>query len=107
MVPKGRTLFGRDPRVVLDAAIADINAHQGDAELLVLTGDLTHRGAPEAFEHLAEALAPLTVPIRLLIGNHDDREADRVVVHFHDFLDRSERFFLDASPWNDDSRGPG
>ena len=27
MVPKGRKLFGRDPRVVLDAAIADINAH--------------------------------------------------------------------------------
>ena len=33
-------------------------------------------------------------------------EADRVVVHFHDFLDQSPRFFLDASPWDDDSRGP-
>ena len=31
-------------------------------------------------------------------------EADRVVVHFHDFLDQSPRFFLDASPWDDDSR---
>lgn len=85
MVPKGRTLFGRDPRVPLDAAIADINAHQGDAELLVLTGDLTHWGAPKAFERLAEALAPLTVPIRLLIGNHDDREAYRQAFPFEHF----------------------
>ena len=77
LVPKGSKLFGRDPRVVLDAAIADINAHHADAELLVLTGDLTHWGEPEAFANLAEALAALKLLIRLLIGNHDDREAYR------------------------------
>ena len=77
LVPKGRKLFGRDPRVVLDAAIADINAHHADAELLVLTGDLTHWGEAEAFANLAEALSALKLPIRLLIGNHDEREAYR------------------------------
>ncbi len=74
LVPKGRTLFGRDPRVVLDAAIADINSHHGDAELLVLTGDLTHGGEPESFANLAEAMTELKLPFRLLIGNHDSRE---------------------------------
>ena len=63
--------------MALDAAIADINVHHGDADLLVLTGDLTHRGAPAAYENLADALSALRVPIRLLIGNHDDREAYR------------------------------
>ena len=48
-----------------------------DAELLVLTGDLTHWGEPGAFANLADAVAALKLPIRLLIGNHDDREAYR------------------------------
>ena len=73
-VPRGKALYGRDPRVALDAAVADINEHHADAELAVITGDLTHWGEPEAFENLAEALAPLAMPVQLLIGNHDDRE---------------------------------
>lgn len=31
-------------------------------------------------------------------------ENDQVVVHFHDFLDDSHRFFLAESPWDDWSR---
>ena len=72
-VPKGKTLYGRDPRDALKAAIADINAHHGDAELAVITGDLTHWGEAEALEYLAESLSALELPVQLLIGNHDDR----------------------------------
>ena len=72
-IPPGKTLYGRDPRIALDAAVADINAANSDAEMVVITGDLTHWGEPEAFANLADCLAPLTMPVKLLIGNHDHR----------------------------------
>lgn len=73
-VPPGEMLYGLDPATALRAAVADINAHHADAELAVVTGDLTHWGEPEAFEHLAGVLADLTMPLKLLIGNHDARD---------------------------------
>ncbi|TQV79363.1 phosphodiesterase [Denitrobaculum tricleocarpae] len=72
-VPRGETLYGGDPRIVLEAAVADINKHHRDADLVCITGDLTHWGEPEAFESLAEVLSPLKPPLQLLLGNHDDR----------------------------------
>ncbi|PIW30561.1 MAG: phosphodiesterase [Rhodospirillales bacterium CG15_BIG_FIL_POST_REV_8_21_14_020_66_15] len=76
-VPPGKTLYGRDPRVALDAAVADINAHHRDAALAVVTGDLTHWGEPEAFRNLKDGLAPLAMPVHVLIGNHDTRSVFR------------------------------
>jgi 3',5'-cyclic AMP phosphodiesterase CpdA len=73
-VPPGVRLFGIDPRARLEAAIADINAHHGDAELCLFTGDLADHGAPEAYDALRETLAALQTPYRLTIGNHDDRD---------------------------------
>jgi len=73
-VPSGERLYGGNPRETLDAAIADINANHADADLVVITGDLTHWGEAAAFENLSEAISALQVPVKLLIGNHDDRE---------------------------------
>ncbi len=73
LVPPGVRLFGLDPRARLEAAIADINEHHGDAELCLFTGDLADHGAPEAYEALRETLAALQLPYRLTLGNHDDR----------------------------------
>jgi len=75
LVPPGVRLFGLDPQARLEAAIADINAHHGDAELCLFTGDLADHGTPEAYDALRETLAALRVPYRLTIGNHDDRTA--------------------------------
>jgi 3',5'-cyclic AMP phosphodiesterase CpdA len=72
-VPPGMLLYGLDPRARLEAAIADINEHHGDAELCLFTGDLADRGTPEAYDALRETLAELQVPFRLMIGNHDSR----------------------------------
>jgi 3',5'-cyclic AMP phosphodiesterase CpdA len=44
-------------------------------DALVATGDLTDHGAPDEYAHLAELLAPLQMPVYLLAGNHDDRNA--------------------------------
>lgn len=73
-IPKGETLYGRDPAIALSKAVEDINTHHADADLVTITGDLTHWGEPEAFEHLANVLGALKPKLRLLIGNHDKRE---------------------------------
>ncbi|OBS09348.1 phosphodiesterase [Acidihalobacter prosperus] len=72
-VPPGQTLYALDPRARLDACIADINAHHRDAALCVITGDLVHRGETEAYHALRESLAALSIPLQLVIGNHDHR----------------------------------
>ena len=78
LVPPGRALFDTDPAVRLRLCLRDIAARQGAADLLVFTGDLTHRGEPEAYALLARILAEETaLPCRLLLGNHDDRAAFR------------------------------
>lgn len=85
-VPPGKTLYGRDPRVALDAAVVDINTHHADAAMTVVTGDLTHWGEAAAFQNLAEGLAPLSMPVHVLTGNHDTRDVLRA--HFpHQAID--------------------
>ncbi|APZ43286.1 phosphodiesterase [Acidihalobacter ferrooxydans] len=74
LVPPGRALYGLDPAQRLAAAIAHIQARHTDAEACIITGDLAHRGDPQAYELLRELLAPLPMPVLTLIGNHDDRE---------------------------------
>lgn len=69
----GDRLHGLSPRDRLRQAIDSINRLHGDADLCVITGDLADRGEIGAYEALREALDRLTVPYRLLIGNHDDR----------------------------------
>ncbi len=48
-----------------------VRAVNGEAEGLVLCGDLTDRGAVDEAKTLAEALALLRVPCAAVLGNHD------------------------------------
>lgn len=75
LVGPGLTLYGLDPEVRLRAAIADINANHADAALCVVTGDLTHWGAPEAYAQVRACLADLAMPHVAMLGNHDRRFA--------------------------------
>ncbi len=72
-VAPGLKLYGLDPRARLDAAISDINRNHADAALVVVTGDLTHWGEPEAYRNFADSMSPLKVPAVTLVGNHDRR----------------------------------
>ena len=65
--------------MALGRCVEDINRTHSDADLCVITGDLTHWGERDAFEHLREHLDKLQIPLRLLLGNHDDRETFRSV----------------------------
>jgi Icc protein len=70
---QGERRYGADLHQRLASCIAHINAHHADAALCVVTGDLTETGAPESYADLRMALSTLSVPWRLLPGNHDRR----------------------------------
>ncbi len=78
----GRMLYGINPLARLNAAIDHIRAQHADAELCVITGDLTHWGEAAAYASLREALRALPMPVLPLIGNHDNR--DRFCAAFPD-----------------------
>lgn len=65
-------LYGTDPRKRIARAVASINAEHGDAEFVILTGDMTHWGDAAAYARFAEEITKLTMPIHLIVGNHDD-----------------------------------
>lgn len=46
-------------------------AIEADADIVLLAGDLTTHGLPEQAAVLAEACAPLRVPVVAVLGNHD------------------------------------
>jgi 3',5'-cyclic AMP phosphodiesterase CpdA len=73
LVRPGEQLYGLDPCKRLTACIADINLNHGDADLCVITGDLTHWGDVDAYYGLRDCLERLEIPLRLVVGNHDKR----------------------------------
>ncbi|MHC3916410.1 phosphodiesterase [Alcaligenes nematophilus] len=75
ITPPDGLLFGSDPLDRLRSCVQHVNRHHADADLCVLTGDLTHAGHPRAYERLREGLQDLIPPVRLMMGNHDSRSA--------------------------------
>lgn len=69
----GKTIGGRDPRHNFERALTDILKCHHDAELLVITGDLSDWGDRDDYEWLKARLDSFPVPVRLCIGNHDRR----------------------------------
>lgn len=56
----------------LTAVIDAIRNNEDDADVVLLTGDLVHEPADEAYQRLADHLAGLTMPLFYLPGNHDN-----------------------------------
>lgn len=73
LVIPGQRLFGLDPQARLASAVADINANHADAAKVVVTGDLTHWGEPQAYDAFHQTMAKLAIPYIPLLGNHDRR----------------------------------
>lgn len=69
----GEALGGIDPHTRLDQALEHSQAHHPDAQRIVITGDLAHWGETKAYEALGQRLEQTAIPVRLLLGNHDDR----------------------------------
>lgn len=70
----GEYMGGLDPHARLALALADVTKNHADATRIIITGDLAHWGERDAYEALRDAISDLQVPpVRLMIGNHDDR----------------------------------
>lgn len=68
-----------DPEARLRAGLAHALATNSDAGLILLCGDLTHRGDVASYAKLRGVLAGVPVPVVPMLGNHDDRAAFRAV----------------------------
>lgn len=74
----GRLAYKKvDTAAMLAEAVRRLNALVPRPDLLLITGDLTDIGSPEEYAWLRELLAPLTMPMFVVPGNHDEREGMR------------------------------
>jgi Icc protein len=64
-----------EPARRLAAVVAALVALDPAPDAVVATGDLVQNGRPAEYERVRELLGPLTMPVHVLPGNHDDRAA--------------------------------
>jgi 3',5'-cyclic-AMP phosphodiesterase len=84
---RGRVLHHM-PHVVqpLRRVLSTIAALPEAPDCIVATGDLTESGTPEEYGRLRDILEPFGLPVYLIPGNHDDRNALRKVFADHTYL---------------------
>ncbi|QRM54073.1 phosphodiesterase [Sinorhizobium sp. BG8] len=97
MTPEGTTIIGLDPYARLNSGIEHVNRYHADADLVIVTGDLTHRAEAASYLRLKALLARLAPPLAVTIGNHDNRETflhhfDQVEPDANGFVQRSIDF---------------
>jgi Icc-related predicted phosphoesterase len=66
-----------------EEAIATFAELEGEADLVLLAGDLTNHGTPEEARVVADACRDLSMPIYAVLGNHDwhvDRTEELVAI---------------------------
>lgn len=78
-----------DTAGMLRACIAHMLAQPQRPDVVVFTGDLVDFGRPEEYAALRDLIAPLTMPVYLLPGNHDERTALRNAFPGHAYLRQS------------------
>ena len=75
LISGARRLYGVSPESRLHAAIDSINQEHSDADFVVFSGDLVHWSSDENYAVFADAIKRLTMPVKLMLGNHDEPEA--------------------------------
>lgn len=86
----GRLAYNRvDTASGLEATVASVRAMRQQPDAVVITGDLVDFGRPAEYARLRDLLAPLTMPVYLLPGNHDDRDQLRAAFPEHPWLSES------------------
>ena len=91
--PEGVLAYGRvDTAPYLARAVDHLVALRPRPDVVLATGDLVDGGRPDEYRRLRGLLAPLTMPVYLIPGNHDAREALADAFPDHAYLPRRGRF---------------
>lgn len=89
----GRLAYGVvDTVSMLRACVSHLVALKRLPDAVAITGDLTDGGQPEEYAVLRELLAPLGMPVYVIPGNHDQRDALRAAFADHRYLSQSREF---------------
>lgn len=83
LVAPGGTIIGLDPLQRFRDGLEHAAQMHPDAERLIVMGDLTNDGDPEAYEALLDALESVPWAVTLMMGNHDDRGVFRTAFPSH------------------------
>ena len=87
---EGTLLYKRiDTAGYLERAVAHILGVETRPDVVIASGDLVDGGKPEEYARLRRLLAPLPMPVYLIPGNHDARDAMREGFPDHTYLPRS------------------
>ncbi len=77
LIAPGSPLWGIDAHANMTGCLADIARWHADAEFCIISGDLTDKAEPEAYDWLRRELEILPMPVHLMVGNHDHRQTFR------------------------------
>jgi 3',5'-cyclic-AMP phosphodiesterase len=89
IVAPGTLLYGRvDTAGFLTRAVSELSRLDPLPDIVVITGDLVDKGTPAEYDHLRRLLAPLTMAVFVIPGNHDSREALRAAFGGDGYLPR-------------------
>jgi 3',5'-cyclic AMP phosphodiesterase CpdA len=90
--PYAKPCYGRvETNALLRQAVRALVELRPRPDVVLATGDLVDRGTVEEYEILRDLLAPLSMPVYLIPGNHDDRANLRTVFE-HAHLRQDDRF---------------
>lgn len=85
----GQLAFGQfDTTANLERCVKQIMRFSPLPDVVLATGDLVETGAPGEYQRLRNSLAPLTMPLYLIPGNHDNRAALCAGFRDHAYLPR-------------------
>jgi 3',5'-cyclic AMP phosphodiesterase CpdA len=93
IVPEGHLASGRvDTASALARCVEHLRGLRPRPDVVLATGDLVDAGQPDEYRRLHQLLAPLPMPVYLIPGNHDEREAMRTAFADHEYLPREGEF---------------
>lgn len=73
LLPPGQVNRELDTAARFEVAMADLEARYADSDLCVFAGDIADAGQTESYALFDDLRAGCTLPQRVMLGNHDDR----------------------------------
>ncbi len=91
IVPKGQAWKSLPETKVaarLTLVVNSLNSLTPKPDIVLLTGDTIDDGGKAAYDHLKEILRPLSMPLYVIPGNHDEREDMRLAFEKESYMPR-------------------